>query len=143
MTKRILCFMVIALGMGWKLFCQNTVEYVYDAMGNQIGRRVSTTRITSASLPEKSTSDKYIKKYGDHEIRITPDPASGKALVSISGNIEGLNPEITLYTPDNHVLLQFILIGNETIADFSQQPDGDYLLQLSIGKEVFTWIISK
>lgn len=123
-----------------QVFSQNTVRYGYDNTGNRINREIVLTKKASVQQAQKQVA--YTENIQTHKIVISPNPTKGLINVEFS-NINKCIGQISVYELSGKLIVQSDVLPKGNAIDISMQPDGVYLMQISMKKEVSTWIIIK
>lgn len=135
---------VLLFAFSWcmtlQMFAQNTIRYGYDNTGNRTNREIVLTKSKSAQQAQKVLT--YTENFQTKEIVITPNPTKGFINVKIS-KIDKDGGQIAIYELSGKLIAKSDALPKGNIIDISTQPDGTYLLQISIKKEISTWIIIK
>ena len=128
------------------LFCctvtAQTIEYGYDACGNRISRQIvlqKSNKSLSTSAQQNIFSEELL---GTSQVRIYPNPTHGHLKVEIQSPNESYG-SIEVYDTQGHRIAILTNAEHENDIDLSPQPNGIYLMRLSIGDEVSTWKIIK
>lgn len=117
-----------------------TIEYGYDACGNRILRQIVLEKTNkNLSTEENIFSEEQL---GAVQVRIYPNPTHGRLNVVIQSNDE-LQGSIEVFDMQGKSIVRLPNAEYENDIDLSPQPNGIYLLRLTIGTEVSTWKIIK
>lgn len=116
------------------------VSYAYDEAGNRIKREIVISKKQMVAVPEKKVSS-YSDMLSDHQIRIAPNPTKGRVKVSILNN--DANFDVRVYSSNGKMLLSQSSVRNRTEIDLTSQPNGIYILVISLGQRETTWKIIK
>jgi hypothetical protein len=122
------------------LSAQN-VSYAYDNAGNRIERVISL--IASPELRASEEVTELEDVVAKHEIRIYPNPTQGQLTVEIVDFNADLPFEFTLTDLSGKIIDRKKATSGYQNFNLSGQPDGIYLLRISIDGESTTWKIIK
>lgn len=129
------------------LFSQNTpICFDYDFAGNRISRTICMTKDAGVNSSTKSTEqidDDNSLNIGEHEIKIFPNPTTGKFVLSVSNLIENQQVGINLYALNGSLLYEKVTTDAETEIDISQKENGSYILHVIIDGIRTSWKIIK
>ena len=128
------------------LFCctvtAQTIEYGYDACGNRVTRQIVLEK-TNKSLSVANVQEDFSEEQlGEVQVRIYPNPTHGHLKVVLQG-VDELQGTIEVYDTQGKRIAYLTNAEHENDIDLSPQPNGIYLMRLSIGNEVSTWKIIK
>lgn len=128
------------------LFCctvtAQSIEYGYDACGNRISRQIVIQK-TNKNLFIAEQQDTFSEEQlGSVQLRIYPNPTHGHLKVEIQSPDESYG-SIEVYDTQGRRIAYLPHAEYENDIDLSPQPNGIYLMRLSIGDEVSTWKILK
>lgn len=128
------------------LFCctvtAQSIEYGYDACGNRISRQIVLQK-TNKNLFIAEQQDTFSEEQlGSVQLRIYPNPTHGHLKVEIQSPGESYG-SIEVYDTQGRRIAYLPHAEYENDIDLSPQPNGIYLMRLSIGDEVSTWKILK
>lgn len=122
---------------------QGSVGYSYDAAGN----RISRTIILSRNMAKKQARTMKDKEYTDilsqRNISISPNPTKGMVKITITGLRVSDDCAMSVYTLKGQTLKTLSVSSEVTTIDLSGQPDGIYLLDITINGEKTSWKIIK
>lgn len=128
------------------LFCctvsAQSIEYGYDACGNRISRQVVLEQYNKSLSVEEQQDTYSEEQLGTVQLRIYPNPTYGRLKVVIQSPDESYG-SIEVYDTQGHRIAILTNAEHENDIDLSPQPNGIYLMRLSIGDEVSTWKIIK
>ncbi len=128
---------------------QTYISFTYDLAGNRTKRELKTITLKSAKVVNKNSAitdtipqDKFADELTDHKINLFPVPTKGQ-----------LNIEITNLKPDESATVFVFDINGKQVKyinnmqsgtiDFSNNPNGIYILRIFIGKDKTEWKIVK
>lgn len=117
-----------------------TIEYGYDACGNRIFRQIVLEKNNKALEAEEMPFSE--EQLGAVQVRIYPNPTHGHLKVILQG-IGEQQGSIEVYDMQGKRIAYLPHAENEIDIDLSPQPNGIYLMRLTIGTEVSTWKIIK
>jgi hypothetical protein len=136
-----------------------SIAISYDASGNRTLRKVIIIYYktyehdtidndnTDSTVNRTNTDDKkttvYDDNLGGYQIKVYPNPTNGWLNVQISNFIAGLTADITVYDPQNKLMLKNQCTSKFTKIDMSPFPKGAYLMDIRIDGKVSGWKIIK
>lgn len=128
------------------LFCctvtAQSIEYGYDACGNRISRQIVLQK-TNKNLSIAEQQDTFSEEQlGTVQLRIYPNPTHGHLKVVLQG-VDKLQGAIEVYDTQGKRIVRLPSAEHENDIDLSPQPNGIYLMRLTINGEVSTWKILK
>ena len=118
------------------------VVYTYDASGNmthsqrQISLRDAENGSDQDTIPLRES-------LSSHRITIYPNPTKGQFSVEITGSAIPDNSSISIYSLQGSVIYQNAEPDILNEIDLSSQPNGIYMLRITIDSETSTWKIIK
>lgn len=124
---------------------QDRIGYSYDASGNRVKREIVMPVPKAMAKQQNFSSDNqsFSDMLRDHSIKIYPNPTKGALQVSISGLTGTDKCSLEVYTAQGaQVLTENVKTDNVDI-NISNQPNGVYLLQITINGKSTTWKIVK
>ena len=122
---------------------QGSVGYSYDAAGNRISRTIILNR-NMAKKQARTLKDKdYTDILSQRNISISPNPTKGMVEITITGLRESDDCAMSVYTLKGQTLKTLSVSSELTTIDLSGQPDGIYLLDITINGEKTSWKIIK
>ena len=154
--KTIYFFFIMVFLLGsFDLSAQEIVSFDYDASGNRISRTIileeqktapeflpDSTYTKQSEIKEVETA-KYWAKDGEKVITIYPNPNGGMFKIGFEGWAKELNGNLQLHTLNGNLILDEPLLQNNIKIDITDQPDGTYLLTISIDGRKETWKVVK
>jgi len=128
------------------LFCctvsAQSIEYGYDACGNRVTRQIVLEK-TNKSLSVASVQEDFSEEQlGEVQVRIYPNPTHGHLKVVLQG-VDEVQGTIEVYDTQGKRIVRLPNAEHENDIDLSPQPNGIYLMRLTINGEVSTWKILK
>ncbi|OQX78736.1 MAG: hypothetical protein B6D61_04795 [Bacteroidetes bacterium 4484_249] len=132
------------------------VVFTYDNSGNRKTRTIEwdentndttntqtdTTLFKTGQIP-KETPQTHTAKIGEQTVHIFPNPNTGMFNISIDGWQNNTKAEINLYTLSGTAIIEKTLKQAETKIKFGNQPDGTYILTVTIDGKKETWKVVK
>ena len=122
---------------------QDSVGYAYDAAGNRISRTIILTR----NMAKKQARTVKDKEYTDilslRNITISPNPTKGMVKITITGLKDSDSCKMSIYTLKGQTIKTLPVTGETTTVDLGGQPDGIYLLDITVNGEKTSWKIIK
>ena len=124
---------------------QGRIRYSYDASGNRIKREIVMS-VPKAMAKEQNFSQEdqnFSDMLRDHSIKIYPNPTKGALRICISG-LKGTDKcSLEVYTTLGVQILTKKVEADNIDINISNQPNGVYLLQITINGQSTTWKIVK
>jgi hypothetical protein len=112
----------------WHSFGQS-IEFDYDASGNRINRHV----IRLSNAPQNAPSNAfYEENLANAKIVIYPNPTQGELRVDILDIEIKSASYIDICDYSGKIITKQKNIGSTNILDLSQQPNGIYLMKISL-----------
>ena len=125
-------------------FAQSTVpiEIEYDDAGNRVTRKV-ITMVMSPKIYGNNDSTYYVDQLRTTQVKIYPNPMSGKIVVELNGDDETKWKKLRIYNDRGGMLFQKDCQGRRMELDLSAYPTGQYLLELFADEEQARYKIVK
>lgn len=124
---------------------QGRIGYNYDAVGNRVKREIVMSVPKTMTKRQNFSSDNqsFSDMLRDHSIKIYPNPTKGALKICIFGlkGTDKCSLEVCT-TQGVQILAEKVKIENTDI-NISNQPNGIYLLQITINGKSTTWKIVK
>lgn len=89
------------------------------------------------------SQDFYSERLREHSVKIYPNPTQGNLKVSISGLENSDKCHLDVYSIQGTQILAFDVNSDNANVDISNQPNGVYMLQITINGKSTTWKIIK
>lgn len=125
-------------------FAQSKIGYAYDMAGNRIKREIVISASRAMAKKQSFESqDFYSERLREHSVKIYPNPTQGNLRVSISGIGNSDKCHLGVYSIQGTQILAFDVNSDNANVDISNQPNGVYLLQITINGKSTTWKIIK
>jgi len=124
---------------------QDRIGYSYDASGNRLKREIVMSAPKAMAKQQNFAVDShaFTDMLRDHTVKTYPNPTEGALQVSISGLTGTDKCSLGVYTAQGaQVLTENVKTDNIDI-NISNQPNGVYLLQITINGRSTTWKIVK
>ena len=121
----LLCLSIISL-YGGKAFCQR-YTYNHDQRGNVVKRYVTNSR---NEMPAPSSAEDLMVDDIQSQVSVSPNPTTG-----------GLTCNV--FNTSGKSIIQKECTGTSMTLDFSDHPNGLYLLQITHEEKKATWKIIK
>ena len=118
------------------------VVYSYDASGNRIQSQ-KQIRLRDAENGSDQDTIPLRESLSSHRITIYPNPTKGQFSVEITGSAIPDNSSISIYNLQGSVIYQNDEPDILNEIDLSSQPNGIYMLRITIDSETSTWKIIK
>ncbi len=136
----IMCLLLMAPAL---CHAQDRVGYSYDAAGNRISRTIILTR----NMAKKQARTVKDKEYTDilslRNITISPNPTKGMVKVAVTGLKDSDSCTMSVYTLKGQTIKTLPVTNETTTVDLGGQPDGIYLLTITLNGEKTSWKIIK
>ena len=134
------CFMLFSAFV----FSQSKIGYAYDMAGNRIKREIVMSASQAMAKKQSFESqDFYSERLREHSVKIYPNPTQGNLKVSISGLENSDKCHLDVYSIQGTQILAFDVNSDNANVDISNQPNGVYMLQITINGKSTTWKIIK
>lgn len=112
--------------------------------GNRTKREIVISSLGAMAKKQYSNSlDVSSEKLREHFVKINPNPTQGNLKVGISGLKNSDKCYLELYSVQGVQILAFDVNSDNTDVDISNQPNGIYLLKITINGKSTTWKIIK
>ena len=124
---------------------QGRIGYSYDAAGNRVKRQIIMPVPKTMAKQQNFSSDNqsFSDMLHDHSIKIYPNPTKGALRICISG-LKGTDKcSLEVYTTLGVQILAKKIETDNIDINISNQPNGVYLLQITINGKTTTWKIVK
>jgi len=124
-------------------------HYEYDAAGNRIVRKLITVQPAPPAPPEDSvrhvsaTTEYFIEKIAQVEMKIYPNPATEKITLSISNMDKLQTGTLQLYSLNGQLLQTRPLNEAEVDISLVGLSKGTYILKVQINDTTENWKIIK
>ena len=142
MKKIYLCLSFLILPI--VSLAQSKIGYAYDMAGNRTKREIVISSLGAMAKKQYSNSlDVSSEKLREHFVKINPNPTQGNLKVGISGLKNSDKCYLELYSVQGVQSLAFDVNSDNTDVDISNQPNGIYLLKITINGKSTTWKIIK
>ena len=123
------------------LQAQDKIKYSYDAAGNRISR---TIVLAPRSAPVDETKPVvHTEVFSDMQLKIYPNPTTGRLKVEISNLPEGHTAQIWLYAMSGKLITTYKDVSYAVNIDISGQPAGNYVMKIVAGNFQTEWKIIK
>ena len=134
------CFMLFPAFV----FAQSKIGYAYDMAGNRIKREIVMSASQAMAKKQSFESqDFYSERLREHSVKIYPNPTQGNLKVSISDLETSDKCHLGVYSIQGTQIFAFDVSSDNADVDISNQPNGVYLLQITINGQSTTWKIVK
>ena len=127
-------------------FAQSKIGYAYDMAGNRIKREIVMSASPAMANRQSFESQYfYSESLIEHSVKIYPNPTQGNLKVSIPGLASSDKCHMGVYSVQGTQILAFDVSSESANVDMdiNNQPNGVYLLQITINEESTTWKIIK
>lgn len=122
------------------VFAQN-VKYTYDNAGNRVKREIVMD--TKALQQEEGAMEHYSDILSERTIRIYPNPTSGRLKIEIGGYDNSDQCFFRIFNVSGQQVFSIHATSSWTEVDISSQPNGIYILHISLNDKETTWKIVK
>lgn len=144
--KHRLIFPIILIMSAFTIMA-DTITYAYDSAGNRIKREIT---IQTTSLTDEKVNENYRKNnvffsemLSEKEIKIYPNPTYGDFSVEITGFMDTDKCLLGIYNMSGQLIKQTYTDSPVTNFDISSQPNGMYILHISLNGNESSWKIIK
>lgn len=138
--RKLITFIIVMLCISVDLYAQQSTSYHYDAAGNRIKREIIISKKQAVAAP-KTKAPSYSDMLSDYQIRIAPNPTKGRVKVSVL-NTDAVF-DVRVHSSNGQVIVSQSSARNGAEIDLTNQPNGIYILVISLGQEKTTWKIIK
>ena len=124
---------------------QGKIGYTYDASGNRVKQKIIMLVSKAIAKQQNFSSDNqsFSDMLHDLYIKIFPNPTTGALRICIFG-LKGTDKcSLEVYTIQGMQILAEKVKTDNTDINISNQPNGAYLLQITINGKSTTWKIVK
>ena len=145
--KKLMYFLILSFSL--TLLCtikgnaQTSFTFAYDASGNRTSRTIA---LKSAFIPQNDTIVAKQKTFedliGNRPVKIYPNPTNGLLQVELP-YIENLNATIRVFGSQGALIKEVKVKDFTTDINLSQNPNGLYILRISIDDLSSEWRIIK
>lgn len=124
---------------------QGRIGYSYDAAGNRVKREIIMPVSKTMAKQQNFSSDNqsFSDMLCDHSVKIYPNPSKGVLKICIFGLKDSDKCYLGVYTTQGVQILAEKVKTDNTDVNISNQPNGVYLLQITINGKSTTWKIVK
>ena len=134
-------FSIMSIASFARSFNQS-VNYGYDACGNRVLRQVVLGKFNKSVSADSQQQAYSEEQLGVVQVRIYPNPTHGRLKVMLATS-EELCATIEVFDMQGRRVCHLASSNQENDIDLSSQPDGIYLMRLTVGGEQSTWRILK
>jgi hypothetical protein len=78
-----------------------------------------------------------------HDVKVYPRSENNSLLIEITGMSRNIKALVYLFSLEGTLLQMVHATQTKTIVDIPSMPNGKYLMNIQIGKDIFTWKITK
>lgn len=125
--------------------------FSYDNAGNRISRSIRNIILESNNIRTKSRGVSELKDepqpqtemLTENKITVYPNPTKGRLAIDISNLDFTLENTIQGYTSSGQLVVSRKITSERTEIDLANQPDGLYLIYITLGNEKSVWKIIK
>lgn len=112
--------------------------------GNRIKREIVMSASRAMAKKQSFESqDFFSERLREHSVKIYPNPTQGNLKISISGLDNSDKCHLGVYSTQGTQILAFDVNSDNANVDISNQPNGVYLLQITVNGKSTTWKIIK
>lgn len=139
--KKIHIFILLLLAINCNLSAK-TIYYTYDEAGNRISRYVELDKVTFPIEPKRGLVTHEMLN-GLH-VNIYPNPTEGLLKLEIIGFDEHRDyGHISIFDMSGKIVTDSDIKTMSTTIDITSEPNGVYLLNISLNTSSNTWKIIK
>ena len=124
---------------------QGRIGYSYDAAGNRVKREIimSVSKTMAKQQNFSSDNQSFSDMLCDNSVKIYPNSSKGALKICIFGLKDSDKCSLGVYTTQGVQILVEKVKTDNTDVNISNQPNGVYLLQITINGKSTTWKIVK
>jgi len=134
---------------------QTTFKYTYDDAGNRETRTIITLKSATIKnegenknsetdfIVKETDKEVYQSKLGEATINIYPNPTKGMLKLTFDNTDDFANAELVLYDLQGGIISSQKGIDTSNVIDLSSQPQGTYILSISMNGNVREYKIIK
>ena len=124
---------------------QGRIGYSYDAAGNRVKREIimSVSKTMAKQQNFSSDNQSFSDMLCDHSVKIYPNSSKGALKICIFGLKDSDKCSLGVYTTQGVQILVEKVKTDNTDVNIGNQPNGVYLLQITINGKSTTWKIVK
>jgi len=122
---------------------EGTTDIFNEPTPDTFNKELPETVQNDNNMDEDATLQLYTDIISETVINIYPNPTKGKLAVKISGLPEHSFSSLTLLNIQGTVIMQQQPLTDYNELDISAQPDGMYIMQITIDAKSTTWRIIK
>jgi hypothetical protein len=124
----------------------------YSNFGNHIFRKpamicMETVHLVNEKMRKESIIISEIRPnttlFQGHEVKVYPHSGKDSLLIEITGMSKNIKATVYLFTLEGALLQMNHVTQSKTSIDVPFMSNGRYLMNIQIGKDIFTWKITK
>ena len=136
-------FLIVLLtSFGMKCYSQQSIDFSYDAAGNQILKKLTVEVVVIVNARKGKEIDSTTNK-GDYTVMLYPNPTSYLLNIETSGLPLDTTWQLTMYDLSGKQLFIEKVSNDKFVKDLSAFPAGLYFLQTFIRNEIKKFKIIK
>lgn len=130
----------------------NNMYSYYRNLGNHINCKpamicMDTVHLVNEGMRKDSIIINEIKPnatlFQGHDVKVYPRSEDNSLLIEINGMSKNIKATVYLFSLEGVLMQMDHVIHSKTIIDVLSMPNGRYLMNIQIGKDIFTWKITK
>ena len=123
----------------------------YSNLGNHIFRKpamicMDTVHLVNEGMRKESIIMNEVKPnaslFQGHEVKVYSRSESNSLLIEITGMSKNIKATVYLFSLEGTLLQMNNVSQTKTIIDVPSMPNGKYLMNIQIGKDILTWKIT-
>ena len=137
-----ICVLSFMLSMSAKA----QIYYSYDSNGNRLLRSITLKKnavVGDSVYKEELKKEIFKEDLGETQISIYPNPTHGDLVIDVTGLLDEIPIEYSVYTSSGTLLKKQKLSEHKLNIDFNNYPSGIYVLKLRLEGKVSEWKIIK
>ncbi|SHF25852.1 Por secretion system C-terminal sorting domain-containing protein [Bacteroides luti] len=130
----------------------NNMYSYYRNLGNHINCKpamicMDTVHLVNEGMRKDSIIINEIKPnatlFQGHDVKVYPRSEDNSLLIEITGMSKNIKATVYLFSLEGTLLQMNNVSQTKTIIDVPSMPNGRYLMNIQIGKDILTWKITK
>jgi len=124
----------------------------YSNLGNHIFRKpamicMDTVHLVNEGMRKESIIINEVKPnatlFQGHDVKVYSRSENNSLLIEITGMSKNIKATVYLFSLEGALLQMNHIAQTNTSIDVLSMPNGKYLMNIQIGKDIFTWKITK